>query len=357
LVPKEAGSATKASASRGQALMNRRTTFLLSVLMLMVARPDSQPTAASGGASVSPANGPPPVTADLGSPGPFPVGVAQRTLGTINDDPPQDIDAVVWYPAIVDGVNANPDEALTANPSAAIDGSRSYPLLIFSHTYPNGRPEASSLLLSHLASYGFVVAAIRHDDCSPQACALARRFMQIQSALDYLTVARHDPLFETIDLTRVGLAGWSLGGFATLRLLEGESPFRAGLVMGSPLINAPGTLRPANILKPVMFIAGELDSQVPFRGIEKVYSEIGPTVPHWLVAIPQAGHSFGDHCDPPGATLPCAQLLPQERLSAIVAGEATAFLLRHLADDDRPAPELDPTAVVDGDFRVFSVGP
>jgi len=125
-------------------------------------------------------------------------------------------------------------------------------------------------LLRHLASHGFVVAAPSHMDCVTQACradpahfvaAAQRRPTDAISVLDtVLTLNDTDDadLGGLIDSDRVGVAGWSFGGYTALRAMELDDRFRAALVFAPEVRDFPDNLiqvpDPRQVRKPAMFM-------------------------------------------------------------------------------------------------------
>jgi predicted dienelactone hydrolase len=238
-------------------------------------------------------------------------------------------------------------------PKRAGDDTR-YPVVVYSHGL-TGSPAASSILLSHLATYGFVVVAPQHDDCPTDcseatiAAAAGQRLIDVAAALDAVLAGGpdQDPPADRLDATRVGLAGWSFGGATALRVMETDERFRAALALAPATVIQPAD--PRRVARPVMVVAGRLDTTIPFRDTARFYAAIPDSAPdRWFVAIDRAGHSFGDAClrdtaDASFATRPCPQLLPQSEVNQIVAAWGTAFLERYVAGDQSAAPLLDPS--------------
>src|SRR5579871_5760067 len=158
---------------------------------------------------------PTPAPVDLTASGPFATDVTFRFFThTLSNGSSQHFTTSIWYPT-----------ASGSTPTA-------HPLIVFSHGN-GGTPNASSQLLKHLASYGFVVAAPQHDDCKG-ACsdtfnlaneAMLRR-QDVETVVDSLLTlsSSQDPqLAGLVDPSRIGLVGWSFGGATALRA-EGVDP-------------------------------------------------------------------------------------------------------------------------------------
>ncbi len=96
------------------------------------------------------------------------------------------------------------------------DGGR-FPLVIVSHGYGNV-PVAMSWLTENLASKGYVVAAIRHDDMYLNPAGFPQAVLR--RPLDIAFVARElqRSLGKAgeVDPTRTALIGYSMGGYGVL---------------------------------------------------------------------------------------------------------------------------------------------
>jgi predicted dienelactone hydrolase len=111
--------------------------------------------------------------------------------------------------------------------------SRGYVVASVDHTheataveFPDGRVE-KSVLGSHLTNDW-------HSDAGTLGFAVAVRLADLRFVLDELERlnARRDSHFAgRLDLSRIALAGHSLGGLTTLRALESEPRFKAGIVL------------------------------------------------------------------------------------------------------------------------------
>jgi dienelactone hydrolase len=162
-----------------------------------------------------------------------------------------------------------PDVLSTTRTNAAIDAApegtrRSHPLVVLSPGFTNSR-SALTALAEDLASHGYVVAGIDHTyesygtafpDGRVTTC-LARQARQRDSGfkekvvggrtadvsfvLSELTGAHPPwPGAALIDPSRIGMAGHSLGGAATIAALLADSRIRAGVDMdGSTVAEIP----------------------------------------------------------------------------------------------------------------------
>ncbi len=362
------------------------------------------------GTSPVPAAGPPSQPGldapELASPGELAVGV--RTLALVqrnqedvlafnpaNGSFPKsnrDLTVDLWYPALP--AAGSQREVYTASlpsepPSApaiftvpgiavrdAPPAGKSYPLVVISHGYSNS-PAAMTWLTENLASKGYVVAAIRHDDppitdSSKFAQPLLRRPLDIAFVTQSLKsiLARE----HLIDPARVALVGYSMGGYGVLtaagatldptgpatkivpgglllRYARGGSKrdsmtvkgLRAVVAMapaggGSLAAWGPEGLR--NVNTPLLIIAGDADRTLDYTtGAGAIFD--GTTgADRYLLTFKGCGHSIG--LNPAPETMR-GRLWDQDwfedpvwrkdRINAINSHFITAFLDRYVKDD------------------------
>ena len=126
-----------------------------------------------------------------------------------------------------------------AAPEASPDPSP-WPLILFSHGN-SGLRHQSTFLMTHLASWGFVVAAPDHvgntfldsaERTDPNEIRTAHHFARKTRPFDVLAVLDHllgqdDDRLPTIDPARLGALGHSFGGWTTLKLAQHEKRLRA----------------------------------------------------------------------------------------------------------------------------------
>ncbi|MBE9045782.1 serine hydrolase [Pleurocapsales cyanobacterium LEGE 10410] len=232
---------------------------------------------------------------------------------TENPDDNREITAEVWYPseesgaatkpymsedlsnAIASGLEILPEEftditqsiptnSVTNAPVA--EAKSEYPVLIFSHGF-SGLPELNTIKAEELASQGYIVVALNHTYDStvnlfpdgrviPQspkfggffgvgenpdllAQSVNIRAEDAQFVLDKLEEidAGDDPtgLFGgKLDLERVGIAGYSLGGATAAKVLAEDSRFKAGINLDGALF---GNVADASLSQPFMTFNNE----------------------------------------------------------------------------------------------------
>jgi predicted dienelactone hydrolase len=258
-----------------------------------------------------------------------------------------------------------------------------YPLVIVSHGY-SGAPAAMTWLTENLASKGYVVAAIRHQD-PPITDRSGFRQLLLRRALDIAFVARtlQDTLARErlIDPTRTALIGYSAGGYGVLTAagatLDPASP-AAGMVPGGLLLPFArgGAMRDSVIVKglraavalapmgggtlaawgtegigtikvPLLLIAGDRDRTLDYISGARAFFDQATGTHRYLLTLEGAGHSIGYSPAPDSMR---RRLWDQdwfdgpvwrtERVNAINAHFITAFLDLYVKDDASRAAYL-----------------
>jgi dienelactone hydrolase len=306
--------------------------------------------------------------------GPFPVGVRSGQLIDSHRHDRQ-LPFEVWYPAAPHfiGLDLSPatQDTFTVVPNtpplrqaavrdAPIQPGR-YPLLVYSHTSLGHRRQAT-FLCTHLASHGYVVAAADHTgntfgDLVARARAgttlspderealiqriIADRVPDLRCVADALVARPAGDMAELIDSERVGLIGWSFGGWAVLAALEVDARFGAvvALAPGGSSNPLPGII-PATLTftwkreVPTLFLVAERDRFTPLSGMVELYDRT-PSSKQMLV-LRHADHDhFGDHIE--------VELCPRHHAHLFTRGLALAHLdatlkssaaARHFMADD-----------------------
>jgi dienelactone hydrolase len=323
--------------------------------------------------------------------GRFPVGV--RTVAERRGDRALAIE--VWYPASdehagEDVAPATRDtyELVPGLPTAWQEAARDatarpgrFPLVAFSHGY-GGHRRQSTFLSTHLASHGYVVAAVDHTGNTildvMQALLVQQAggtYPDYRTILDEFIVARPadvsfaiDRLFDgagglegRIDRERVGMAGHSFGGWTTLAVTGLDRRVRAAL----PLAPAGGgadlpvqQLRESLNLSwerdvPTLFIVADRDTLLPLAGmrelLERTQSRKRMVVlrdadhMHFCDRVEEIHEMFrlmpGDPLFAPFQALipPITELCPGEHALLAVRGLGLAHMDAHLKGDDGAA--------------------
>ncbi|MBF7074210.1 acetylhydrolase [Glaciecola sp. MH2013] len=202
---------------------------------------------------------------ELAAKGSFEVGV--KTIDIINEKyidlltqqvKPRKLKLEIWYPAdtpanaskttyenetrLAKKFSIQADAVRDAVPLAS---DKNYPVVVISHGY-TGYRTIMFYLGEHLASHGYIVAAIDHTDSTNEdvdmingpfngfPSTLINRSRDQQFTLDYITEQEHF-LSAVVDKQNAGLIGYSMGAFGALNTIGAcynFSPEQAGAFTG-----------------------------------------------------------------------------------------------------------------------------
>jgi predicted dienelactone hydrolase len=363
---------------------------------------------------------------ELGRPGPYPVGTNLRELelparvtltATGPAESKRSVGLRLWYPAAnTDGTPATYRHSLKMSDKsahelveqgAAFEGTLPakgcFPLVIISHGF-GGWSEHLSRLGEHLASRGYVVAAIGHKDMSFDSVPgflMSFGNVLIDRSLDQRQViarlvdpafAKAEPPLAVIDRNRIGLIGYSMGGYGALGTAgaaydAGGKPFaqlpdaakaqalnadtQMAARIKSLILIAPWGGQPDNrawtpaalaaMKAPTLLIGGDHDDIVNFsEGVRWLFDGLKGT-DRYLLTYREARHNIaGNPADLGGS--PSAEAIGytrepvwrQDRLNQINQHFVTAFLDFTLKADAPKRRYLDvPTRVAsDGKWPV-----
>jgi dienelactone hydrolase len=297
----------------------------------------------------------------------FPVGVRSgQAVDEKRDNRPLPFE--VWYPAADHhaGLDLDPKTGDTfsvlpdtpALQQAAVRDAAvhrgSYPLILFSHTSAGHRRQ-SSFLCTHLASHGYVVAGVDHTgntnvDATERARRraagaaptpaeldayvqqiIADRVPDLRLLLDRLLAGAAGDVSEQIDGRRLGLIGWSFGGWAVLATPEVDDRFGAVVAL-APAGNSrplPGII-PVTLTfawrreAPTLLLAAEDDRDTPLPGIYELLERTPSRKGLFILRQAEHGH-FGDQIDD-------EERCPREQAHLFTRGLALAHLDATLKD-------------------------
>ena len=251
-----------------------------------------------------------PALVDLAEPGPFGVGV--RTLTDA------DLTVEVWYPTTGEPAVESYDlrdftpEIIRNLLSDDADSVFSYPasrdadaadgvigLVLFSHGFTGIRLQ-STAITTHLASYGFIVAAPDHPSRDLfnvlGASASGDRDAPVDELLATRSLVRDDPVLGPLVGMSFAAVGHSAGGGTVLALATRGAESLLGYVS-----LAAGSGEAAMPDLPSLFIAGSLDALVPPEASAAAHANAPSPSTFWL--IDGAGHNaFDDFCRVGGGT-------------------------------------------------------
>jgi dienelactone hydrolase len=308
------------------------------------------------------------------------------------------LDVETWYPATEEFRGRDLDPA-TADAYDLIPGfppgrqtavrdaeaaSGSHPLVVFSHGFGSHRRQ-STFLCTHLASHGYVVAAVDHagntivdmmqlifnanTGGAAEATASIREHIVARPAdasfvIDRLVDGGIPELADRVDRERIGISGHSFGGWTTLATTARDERIRAAL----PLAPAGGAsplpvekLREALDFRwkrpvPTLYLVADRDTLLPLDGMRELYAATAE--PKRMVVLERADHMhFCDEVEqihelfrmmpPPGDFArvakdipPVAELCPGEHAYLFVRGLGLAHMDAHLKGNEEAAAFL-----------------
>ncbi len=293
--------------------------------------------------------------------GSHPVGV--RSFDTTDTSRSRHLPVEVWYPAAAEHAGADTSDAtmdrydlLPGFPPMAQQALRDaaaaagrFPVVIFSHGF-GGHRRQSTFLCTHLASHGYVVAAMDHTgntvldmaqmtlavmmgEPMPDAEPMVRELItlrpdDVRFVLDRLLAGELGVDAADLDAGRVGMSGHSFGGWTTLKVSGLDDRVRAALPLApaggaSPLLAE--MLRDSLDFEwgseiPTLFLAADHDTLLPVEGMRELLRRT-PSHDKRLVVLGNADHMhFCDQVEqvhemfrtmpPPGPFAEIAKIIP-----------------------------------------------
>jgi dienelactone hydrolase len=185
-------------------------------------------------------------------------------------------------------------------------------------------------LLRHLASWGFVAAApSSHRGPLPSQAGFAA---DLRTTLDVCAGVRLGDGRISVDARRTALAGHGIGGGAALVAAAGHDRVRAVVTLAVAQTH-PSVLEAARrVTVPVLHLAAGKDMVAPAAGhAEQIaLAAGGPVILRMLPKATHTGFLDGKHW---------SDLLlagdPNGKVRRLTRALVTAFLMRHLCDEDR----------------------
>jgi predicted dienelactone hydrolase len=372
--------------------MSHLKLFTLALLVLIIASLLVEPLQVT---AQTPATFVPPT---LSARGAYRVGV--QTISVTDTAHNRTLKLEVWYPAILEADQEKTEyrsqvgktnyvlPGRAGRDAPILETVSKFPLLVFSHGQPDNRMQTADLL-EHLASQGFVVAAIDHTgSTNSDVTVLAYADGLVYRPQDILYVMGEIPKrFSSADADNIGLIGFSYGGYSSLNaagigldadhtraycaslplaffpcamlpFLPGlEAQRGASLVQADPRIKAVFVMAPygglwlsqaqLEVMRVPLFVAvGREDFvAVPERDAFMVFAHSGSDS-KYLLTLEGAGHHIWVACPPEvigtsdevGCNEPMAW--DRARAHALTQHFATAFFKRFLKSQSEFGPYL-----------------
>jgi predicted dienelactone hydrolase len=377
--------------------MSRLKLFALALLLLIIGSLLVEPLQVT---AQTPATFEPPT---LTARGLYRVGV--QTISVTDTARNRTLKLEVWYPAILEANQEKTEyrsqvgktnyvmPGRAGRDAPILESINPFPLLVFSHGQPDNRMQTADLL-EHLASQGFVVAAIDHTgSTNTDVTVLAYADGLVYRPQDILFVMGEIPKrFANSDANNIGLVGFSYGGYSSLNVagigldanhtrthcaglpvaffpcamlpfLPGlEAQRGAGVVKPDPRIKAVFVMAPygglwlsesqlETMCVPLFVAVGREDFvAVPERDAFMVFARSG-SESKYLLTLEGAGHHIWVACPPEvigtsdevGCNEPVAW--DRSRAHALTQHFATAFFKRFLKSQTEFEPYLTPNVL------------
>jgi len=188
-------------------------------------------------------------------------------------------------------------------------GTEALPMILFSH-HSGGSRRASTFLTTHLASYGYVVAAMDHSEVvapelarkeneTPEQRAargagwIASRVPDILFLLEYML---SQPVAGVrVDADRIGLAGHSFGGWTVLEAPNFEPRIRSvvALAPGGSTKHRPGIIPVVLEFRwtrkiPMLLVAADQDASLQMEVMYDIFEQAPE--PKKMVVLERADH-------------------------------------------------------------------
>jgi predicted dienelactone hydrolase len=179
------------------------------------------------------------------------------------------------------------------------EAAGTFPLIVYSHPSRSHR-RAATFLCTHLASHGYVVAAMDHSESvAPELAPREGETVEQKNARWDAVIAGRVPdirvLLDHLHAEQAGIVGHSFGGWTALAAPEVEPRIAAvvALAPGGSSQPKPGIL-PVTLTfawgreVPTLVLAAENDASIPLAGVREVF-ERTPS-PKQMVVLRRADH-------------------------------------------------------------------
>ena len=255
--------------------------------------------------------------------GPYPVGV--HTIHAQDTERARSFPCEIWYPAAAQHAGQDlsaatqdtfsvpsrdtPLRQAAVRDAAALPGT--CPLIVFSH-HSGGHRRAATFLHTHLASHGYVVAALDHSEMVAPELArpseetaeqlavrmeamIASRVPDIRFLLDRLLDGAAGDSEIRLNAAQIGIVGHSFGGWTALATPEVDERIRAVVAL-APAGNSkplPGVI-PVKLTfdwgrdVPTLYLVAEEDVPLPLEGMYELFDRTRST--RHMVILRRADH-------------------------------------------------------------------
>jgi predicted dienelactone hydrolase len=196
-----------------------------------------------------------------------------------------------------------------------------WPLVLYSHP-SSGNRRSATYLTTHLASHGYLVAALDHSEVvAPETAGnletlVANRVPDALFLLDTM-LAGAIPCAARPEADRIAIVGHSFGGWTALAVPETDTRIQAvvALAPGGASDPKPGIIPSTltfNWPRPpaTLYIVAEDDVLTPIAGMHELYGRT--PAPKQMVILPRADHlHFVDNVEEAHEQLRAANLPPE----------------------------------------------
>lgn len=259
--------------------------------------------------------------------------VGRQAFRLMDDTRDRELTGYIWYPS-GSSASRRPGPIIPKNDLPPAAEAAPYPLVIFSHPRTQDGVDANFTLglAPQLASYGFAVISINHYDPANRFLNLVHRPMDMLFALNQF--ASSDNAWSgQINFEKVGIAGYSMGGMASM-LLTGASIDPLALSEFCASTDNAGWATcdfSEELWQAVQNERAKFDPPVPEGGIWPPYtdSRIAAVMP----IAPCQGPFFGER-GLAGAVVPTL-IVGQEQDEICTYERDALFMYEHMGSDDR----------------------
>ena len=213
------------------------------------------------------------------------------------------------------------------------DGDGPFPLIILSHGL-GGRPEKLTELAAAWAEAGYVVAAPAFPLTNGDVAEATLNVVDVDNqpgdvsfVIDSITETNDDedsPVFERVDVDRVGVAGHSLGGATTYGVTFApccvDDRIGAAVILsGIRIVDVGEEL--FDLGTPILVFHGEADTVLPFQIGADSYALLES--PKWFVTLIDADHGT-PYQDPQSAWVDLVEATTTDFWNATIGADSDA---------------------------------